>query len=276
MHDFRNELCQTKHFLCVPDPLLAYLCSLKLTVNQLVIFLIHWSAGQINGNWKSQLTVALVARKASCSEATVKRAYSVLAELGLVRRTECSRGGILTTEVLIPTDAEEQLRAKPNRSGAKKGKQPSASPLKAISDEDGLYKHDDPDARKPPHKNPDSPIKAKDNGKRFHQEFSESLATELAKKIIDCVGEQRARRIWHEMLWSISHGHHHKQDMHPRHKMNCVLKLLNMGEWSTPNDMPLNWEWKHSTFPTGDMPNPTRSERQRQHLKSTPSPAVVL
>jgi DNA-binding MarR family transcriptional regulator len=244
MTDIRDVLCQEKHFMCLPDPLLTYLCSLRLKSSELAVYLIHWGAGRINRNWESQLTLSLVARKASYSEATVKRAYSALVKAGLIRRTRTGRN-ITTTEVLIPRAAEAQLRAQPNRAGAKTEKQLPVSPKQADSNRDASLETDS--SNQPP-------VLHTDNGAEQPIELSKPIATniasELAQKLLDSVGEPEALRLWHEMLWSMSHGAY--KDSHPRKQLNSVLKLHRENRWSRPNDMPKDWQWKQGKFPASN------------------------
>lgn len=239
MTDIRDVLCQEKHFMYLPAPLLTYLCSLRLKSSELAVYLIHWGAGRINGNWESQLTLSLVARKASYSEATVKRAYSILVKAGLIRRTRTGRN-ITTTEVLIPPAAEAQLRAQPNRASPKTEKQLPVSAKQAA------YNREAPktdSSNQPPIRHPD---KGTEESIELSFPIATDIANELAHKLLASVGEQEAWRLWHEMLWSMNHGAYKKR--HPRKQLNSVLKLHRENRWSRPKGMPRDWQWKQTKF----------------------------
>ncbi len=249
MQDFRDELTQTKHYLCVPDPLLAYLCTLDLTVKQLVIFLLHWSAGHINGNWKSQLAVALVARKAACSEATVKRAYSKLAKLKLIRRLQgaSKRSGertITVTEVLVPEGATDFLASSQNRAPATKHFTAQAElreqsmvrgercPSPSTNGLDGQGRDRRDDLR----------IAAKQHNSRIEctriipNRLAEALRSEVSK-LMDTAEPAEVERTAREMLWSIAYGQLLQvENIHIA--KNAALKMLREGRWSTPKGMP--------------------------------------
>lgn len=124
--DVRNTITNEKHYIHVPLPLLSYLCSLKLSQTHEHVFLLHWGAGQMNGDWKSQMPIASVAKTLCMSESSVKRAYRELAAVGLVKRysqgrstTDRMRSDVTITEVFIPDAAVADMLSTPNRAPAR-------------------------------------------------------------------------------------------------------------------------------------------------------------
>lgn len=233
MIDIRNELIENKHYLCAPYPLLEYLCKLQLTTSQLVIYLLHWGAGQINGDWTSQLAVSFVASRASCSEATVKHAYNRLIELGLLRRTPAPkrmRGNraVTVTEVLLPDHVHEHMRATPNRAGR----------VSVRSEEHPHHENQTAAANIATRKIEES------QSCRIHQlgnaAFNEYGRLSQLPHVLDPV------RVMKEILWSALHDSYREEV--PYKAVNAGLKLVKDQVWRTPKGMPTQWRWEGRQF----------------------------
>jgi len=236
MTDIRHELVETKHYLCAPYPLLEYLCKLQLTASQLVIYLLHWGAGQINGDWTSQLAVSLVARRAACSEATVKRAYSRLIELGLLRRTAAPKRmhgnrAITVTEVVLPDSVHEHMRSAPNRAG--KG---------SVRSE----KHSHHESKKTSTSAIITTRQSEESDFRMRQ-LGNAALNEYSR-LCKLSHVQNPGRLMEEILWSALHGSF--QEEVPYKAVRSGVKLAEQDVWSTPRGMPTNWKWEGRQFAT--------------------------
>ncbi len=243
MADFRNELTDTKHYLCVPAPLLAYLCTLDLTSKQLAIFLLHWGAGQINGNWTSKLAVTLVAELASCSEATVKRAYSKLIKFKLIRRTPAPKShsgnrDITLTEVLIPDHTHENMRSAPNRTCVAKGHSLDTDKIGATPTAHGKEAYPNSSENSKHGTNAVATLKKQGSGIRRLNELNRYVPL-LNQKITEIPGISEPPRIMQEVIWSIAYGQFSKENI--KKSINIALKLLRNKRWKTPHHMPVNW-----------------------------------
>jgi len=138
--DVRNTITNEKHYIHVPLPLLSYLCSLKLSQTHEHVFLLHWGAGQMNGDWKSQMPISSVAKTLCISESSVKRAYRELAAVGLVKRysqgrssTDRMRSDVTITEVFIPDAAVADMLNTPNRAPARSAVQAAEAAVEQTS-----------------------------------------------------------------------------------------------------------------------------------------------
>ncbi|WP_312591475.1 hypothetical protein [Stutzerimonas nitrititolerans] len=271
MSDPRQRLIESKQYLAIPLPLLAYIRKLKLTQPAELVFLLHWGKGYMAGNWKSQLSITYVTKELNLSESSVKRAYKELTSLGFMTRIKSgfnhSRNcrGITITEVLIPSEAVADLLAAPDRSPSRAthGGGNIELPQRAA-------RRSDPDSARSAETGelqPDRDIDGSacdhlaEHGSDIYESLVETLkpvaghpkggvidnrtSLKLRKELAQKLHGNSLDRVWHEMLWEMTSGM--GSLLHPSHALNRILGEWRRNQWKTPRGMPAKWKWMPAT-----------------------------
>lgn len=133
--DPRDVLVQDKYYTHLPDPLLDWLIRARIPDSAKRVFLAHWRAGQINGDWCSEIPLKALAAQCQLDVSTVTRAYQLLARHGLIRRQDPGRDparpfqqAVALTEVRLPRELVQKLDQYPNRRTQEVRSGGSASP----------------------------------------------------------------------------------------------------------------------------------------------------
>lgn len=282
--DIRSLLSDNKHYVNFPLPLLYLLSRLdKMTVKYMNVFLLYWYEGQVNGDWKSKQSIALVAQKLSMSEATVKRANKFLVDLGLIKREgqgRCShnrmREEVTLTEVLIPEKYEAELLAAPDRKKTDKktiSKKPSretkiaherasrdlcGSTLevevinscseKLIEEVSDTHSIDDYDRFEPVHEPHIHEFNSPSTAAKIFEVFNDHIK-EVSIDFVDKLCKELGEIIAPKSIETVSNQilwtitNGELASFHPNHAKNIALKKLKVGLWNEPVSMPKNWKW---------------------------------
>lgn len=126
-YDPRDAMVQTKFYTHVPDPLFDLFVKKRIPRGPMLVFLMYWRAGMINGDFCSEIPIETVADRCGISTSAVTRAYQLLVRQGLLRRIDPGRDSrrpfqqaVKLTEVRLPAELLTRLDGYPNRGGRRK------------------------------------------------------------------------------------------------------------------------------------------------------------
>lgn len=275
MLDKRTQLAEDKHYLSIPAPLFKHICTLDLTRAQQNVFMFHWCQGRLNGNWRSQLAISVVASELCLSESTVKRAYTELEAFGLVRRhgqgrspADPMRKAFTVTEVTLPDDLMEELLRAPNRMSKAGGNRKASSLLSTSSrqqpgeiHEIGGHSNKNINGKeRTPKIKKDRPVM--DSQPRY---VTENRASSLLSDLRQIVSSAKAEIYWAQIIWTVLEGRY--KTLNVSHALNKALSDVREKRWRSPEDMPNDWQciahngaYRGSTMPHSVRASLTPSE----------------
>ena len=120
--DPRIALIRTKYYTHLPDPLFDLLVAKRIPRSALLVFLVYWKAGMINGDFCAEIPIETVAQRCGISTSAVTRAYQVLARHKLISRVDPGRDtskpfnqAVAVTEIRLPESLVSKLSQYPDR-----------------------------------------------------------------------------------------------------------------------------------------------------------------
>ena len=120
--DPRIALIRTKYYTHLPDPLFDLFVTKRISRSALLVFLVYWKAGMINGDFCAEIPIETVAQRCGISTSAVTRAYQVLARHKLISRVDPGRDtsrpfnqAVAVTEIRLPESLVSKLSLYPDR-----------------------------------------------------------------------------------------------------------------------------------------------------------------
>jgi hypothetical protein len=277
--DIRNHLVEDKHYALVPVPVIEMLARAGLSGTQMSIYMLHWSAGHISGDWKSTIAVSVLVDRLCVSRATVQRAYRGLVKKGMIRRAlgEVGSYDIPEVEVLIPDELKDALTGAPSRRKTRQAATQNVTPIQSTVQVAAAKmpetQIDDPEPFTQRYKEQQqrlhtvecehTPEPRMDRLKSSSQDALEKFKAmwasgdllafrkihpKYAYKVRSAISEIAPRELvvdlWHQVMYSIERGNLSGRNV--PHAFNTAMWLLRRGAWTKPITMPGDWRWSYT------------------------------